>query len=439
MVLSILLFRFTANSGVKREIEAIRKRGHPASALELDVWYKQVPREKNAALRFTDAFASLKTAYLNNKNPFRNFGNLFGEEQLLSPIPDTLAQEITSHVEANSEALEILHEAAQLTDSRYPIDLTRGPATLLPHLANVKESARLLQLDAVLHSSNQDGAAAVRSLQTGFALARSLRNEPLLISELVRIASVTLLLQAMERVTNEQILTEKELVSLSASIRQCEEDGWTAMQRAFIGERAGGVSTFQLSAQHLEQLGSGLSGSSSVDTWEEMLFVFAFSTRRVVGMHDRDLAFFLESMGQLEEIAAPDYPRLLEGAEKTDAKIESEVSRHPIKYMISRMLLPALTKASIKEATLASRLRCAEMALAIERHRLKHGGALPSMKDLVPALLPSVPKDPVDHQPLQYEALRPKGYRIVGAATAAEANKGRASTNRIDVAFSVLR
>jgi hypothetical protein len=422
---------------MKREIEAIRKRGHPASALELDLWYKQVSAEKNAALRFSDAFASLR-AFTSKKGSNGNLASIFEEERLATPIPDTLAEEIEGHIEANSEALEILHAAAQLTESRYPINLAQGAATLLPHLANIKESARLLQLDAVLHSSKRDSAAAVRSLQTGFALARSLRNEPLLISELVRIASVSLLLQAMERVINEQILSEEQLVSLGATIRQCEEDGWKALQRAFIGERAAGISIFELSAQQLEQLGSGLTGSS-YENWEEMFMFFAFSARRVSGMHDRDLLFFLESMGQLEEIATPDYPSLLDGAERTDAKIQAEVSRHPIKYMISRLLLPALTKASIKEATLASRLRSAEMALAIERHRINHSGALPSMEDLVPELLPTVPKDPFDHQPLQYEVLRPKGYRIVGAATAAEVNRGRASTNRLDLAFSVLR
>jgi hypothetical protein len=52
---SFLIFRLQSVSGAKREIEAIRSRGLPVSAIDLEAWYKPVPREKNAALAFTEA------------------------------------------------------------------------------------------------------------------------------------------------------------------------------------------------------------------------------------------------------------------------------------------------------------------------------------------------------------------------------------------------
>ncbi|HEX7860730.1 MAG TPA: hypothetical protein VF773_10415 [Verrucomicrobiae bacterium] len=89
-----------------------------------------------------------------------------------------------------------------------------------------------------------------------------------------------------------------------------------------------------------------------------------------------------------------------------------------------------------KEALLIARLRCAELALQIERLRLRHNGRLPRADELVPAIYPELPRDPFDNSPLQYELL-PKGYRIL--APAATTHERRTRTNAPPVAFTVLR
>jgi hypothetical protein len=47
-------------------------------------------------------------------------------------------------------------------------------------------------------------------------------------------------------------------------------------------------------------------------------------------------------------------------------------------------------------------LRCAQVALAAERHRRKHGHWPQSLADLVPRYLAAVPLDPFDGKPLRY-------------------------------------
>jgi hypothetical protein len=51
-------------------------------------------------------------------------------------------------------------------------------------------------------------------------------------------------------------------------------------------------------------------------------------------------------------------------------------------------------------------LRCAIVALAVERYRLAHGQWPDSLNSLVPEFLPKIPLDPYDAKPLRYRRLQ---------------------------------
>jgi hypothetical protein len=55
--------------------------------------------------------------------------------------------------------------------------------------------------------------------------------------------------------------------------------------------------------------------------------------------------------------------------------------------------------------TAQARGRAAVAAVALERYRLRHGRWPGALADLVPDLLPAVPRDPFDGQPLRYRRL----------------------------------
>jgi hypothetical protein len=70
------------------------------------------------------------------------------------------------------------------------------------------------------------------------------------------------------------------------------------------------------------------------------------------------------------------------------------------------LLTPAWhDKAFVSFQTGQARLRCAAVALAVERYRLAHGAWPASLGDLTPGLLPSVPLDPFDGKPLRFRRL----------------------------------
>jgi hypothetical protein len=81
-------------------------------------------------------------------------------------------------------------------------------------------------------------------------------------------------------------------------------------------------------------------------------------------------------------------------------------------YIMSALLLPALSKASTRDANHRAQARVAQAALTVERYRLANEGKLPeNLSLLVPRFMPSVPVDPFDGQPLRYKRLE-SGYVV---------------------------
>src|SRR6185436_14441438 len=90
-------------------------------------------------------------------------------------------------------------EATPLLKSRYPVDFSLGEATLLPHLGKLKSLAQAASYGALLtldSNSNEDVAA---SITTMLGLARTLDEEPLQISQLLRVAIVRIAATTLER------------------------------------------------------------------------------------------------------------------------------------------------------------------------------------------------------------------------------------------------
>ena len=63
-------------------------------------------------------------------------------------------------------------------------------------------------------------------------------------------------------------------------------------------------------------------------------------------------------------------------------------------------------------AEFTARCRATMLGLAVERFRNLHNGALPAkLEELTPALIPEIPRDPFDDQPMRYQKLE-RGFCV---------------------------
>lgn len=86
---------------------------------------------------------------------------------------------------------ELLAEAYALANGGgplYPLDFSQGYNLPLPHLSTIRAMARLLQASAISRAHSGDGAGASADILAGLRLATRLEEEPLIISQLVRVA-----------------------------------------------------------------------------------------------------------------------------------------------------------------------------------------------------------------------------------------------------------
>ena len=141
-----------------------------------------------------------------------------------------------SYLADNRKALGLLHAASARKLCRYPIDLTKGYATLLPHLSKLKKAAQLLGKAVTEQAAQGHPEASTDAVLDGLALARSLETEPVLMSQLVRINAEASVLTGLESALDRKAFPDEQLLRLHDAFRGTD-DG-VSLTRALAGKDA---------------------------------------------------------------------------------------------------------------------------------------------------------------------------------------------------------
>jgi hypothetical protein len=439
---------------IQRQINSIRRAGFPVTCVELDKWYVQPPAGQNAADVYTEAFARFETwtnklaessipADSTNKSKFysapetkRDLLPIVGFAKLpprTEPLSAETQQLVADYLSDNAEALRLLHQAASMKSCRYPVDLTRGYATSLTHLGRVRQAARLLSLEAVQNAEQQRRQEAVESVTASLAVARSLNQEPMLISCLVHIANQGFSVDSLERVLNTTVLTDGQLAKLAVAIEESESR--QALTRAFAGERCCWDGLFQGLRTGKIPL-SEVTNPEDNTLWQRLLPLY-----RVTGLLKVDERTYLDIMEQYVKST-----RLPPPDDMTAASVAAgEAKQLPGWCVVSRLAFTELDKVVNKAERCDAKIRDAQTAIAVERFRLANGELPDRLSDLVPSFTSAVPTDPYDGKPLRYKRLA-KGYVVYSVGEDREDNGGRETDNKgagwvagTDITFTVER
>ena len=426
---------------VDQDLAAIRARGLPVNCGELDEWYSTVPSAENAALVYTQSIALLEPQV--DPKQIRPW-TLLELPRRITPVEAALKTQVGEAVTLNTNALRLAHQAAELSRSRYPINLRDGYKTALPHLAGLRDLARLLEFQTFVQSGDGHRTEAAASLSASLALARSLQSEPVIVSQVVRCAIDGISCRSLERVINLNQLSDVELFSLSEQVEQNESTN--SMLGGLIGERAGCIELLQLLQNDPAKVNQ-LTESNDAEEGSPFARIKPGLGWKALGFFVRDLEFYLSAMQAGIDVMALRPPRSLAAGGEFGAAAERAKSKFCV---ISSMMLPGLSKVPARDAEDHAALRTARTALAVERWRLAHNGELPeSLAALVPRFLTAIPEDPFDGKPLRFKKPR-IGYIVYsigpnlqddgGAERMPHSTKAtREQRNRYDLTFIVER
>ena len=385
IVLALVGMHLYFRSKTNAELDAIHRAGFPVTLQELSDYYP-VPQGENAAVVYAQAFAKFVGGTpLENKLPVVGMGQLPPRGE---PLPDDMKTDISAYLAANAQALELLHKAAAIERCRFDLDFSLGVGIPLHHLAELRHAARLLELQALMKV--EGGKPDEAAIADSFGAARALLNEPLLASQLVRMAVNSISASTLERVLSRTTFGDKQLMDLSNAIASQENP--EPLMRGMAGERCRGEDIFNNFSRY--------SGELNYEPGSTALFLWKWS-----GLKSKDHLTYLRLMDEVVRAAGGS----AKGMRELSKDWEQEVQQVPKYYLLTRLLVPALSSVYKEELKMLAHLRAGRAAIAVERFRAANGRLPDSLDELTPKWLDTVPADPFDDNPIRYRKLA-KGF-----------------------------
>jgi hypothetical protein len=271
------------------------------------------------------------------------------------------------------DALAATEPLSRQTGGRYNVAWGPNPMLAILPCQEVRPVAALLHMRALLQ--DQDGQAD-DALATGRRIViagRSLGDQPALISQLVRVATHAVAVQAVERVLAQGLPSADALARTQRLL--AEDAAEPLLVYAFRGERA-------LQERFLEGIESGDPAViGSLGSWRGRIEgLFMWKARRY---HPAMLRMFQRAV----EIARHEPEEQAGELRRLEEEIEQEAgAAHGGDGELIRLLMPALGKVASAFRRDRAILRGAVVGLALE-------------------YLTAVPRDPFDGQPMRYKPL----------------------------------
>jgi hypothetical protein len=336
-------------------------------------------------------------------------------------------------------ALDLLRQATMQPSLDFGLDYRHGFSQMqFPQLVEMRRSAQLLSAASMCDLHRGESAAAVTNVHTLLVLVGRWQNEPLAISQLVRIAMAQLTLGPNWELLQSTNVTESQLAALQADWADLEFV--QPAENALLMERAMGevtIANIRGSNSPLESLtyyeGSSASAGSS-SSWLEGLSDYSKSVWRGTKLKTKEVLWrvswsYADELRSLQgeqvlvdaarsvrtngyfKTALAEQERKLDELGLTESgsagalNIPEFFGEDPadldVRWILSRSVL-SLRRYIVRVMSVEAAKQLAVTAIALKRHQLRHGSLPSELVALVPELLPAVPRDPVDGKPLRY-------------------------------------
>jgi hypothetical protein len=243
---------------------------------------------------------------------------------------------------------------------------------------------RLLAVNLRVRAYRGDAGGAVESLQAMVAASNTIGHQLSTAEQLVRIVTLHMALEEAEFfLLNEIELTDEQLAILQRQVAASDIEA--GLTHGLIGERALGYQNFAQLLKHAP-------------------------------LHV-DCRKYLDVMSQAIAASQQPFHEGHEQLKKLQTEFAAEQAALPFwerrKYVLTTNVVPSLGAAFNAAVRTIAQRDALVVAIAAERHRLKHGEYPEQIGDLVPDFLESVPNHPADGKP--FSLTKGDGDLVVGS------------------------
>ena len=335
--------------------------------------------------------------------------NLFPVPQ----VPQSPAADVLLALSRFAPVIEELRQAGQLPLSRFPLeyDKENPAAMLLPHLASLKISSMVLQLRAIAELQTGQSGPALDDIALIERLINSVQTEPILISQVVRMAIFQLMLQPVWEGLADHIWSDSQLAELDAGLAKF--DFVADYQAGVRGERAFLIKEMDFLRNHPDQypdlIPSGANGNFSQSLDIPMIVLSKTHLVPAGWYYQNQLhcALLMEKYLSVANLESHTLSPVV--AQQSEDMLQNE-HRHISPFNTLECLqfswieqFSSPNGFVITFAHAQSSLDLARVAIALERYRLAKGKYPDSLDALYPQYLNPVPHDVINGQPLHYQ------------------------------------
>ncbi len=311
------------------------------------------------------------------------------------PAPGDPARDVLTCLAMGDSVVAEVCAAAALPRSQFPLHWDQGFDVLLQHLANMKSVEINLKLRCAAHLAAGETDAAFADATNVLNVAELFREEPLLISQLVRIAGGALATGTLWQGLVQHRWSDAQLAVFQD--RLARVDYHAGMILGFEGERvcsATGLDRLLSNPSQLPFEGVGLHRLA-------ILVPFGLLRQNQVAIAN----YYTEYLHELRALQTNGLqtgfaPLLQVRAHREEIRWE-RMPYSPFTVLL-KMLVPATVRAEAKAARGQTMNYLSRIVCALERHRLAHGSYPETLDALVPAFLPKPLLDPMNAKPFQY-------------------------------------
>lgn len=376
---------------LRRACQALEQDGRPMTWTQLA---KPKPGDLyNAAPVYQAAALLLKSHLLDDRNALSKL-----EDLCMASTPEARAKLALAFQDPTiANALREV-EAASRRPCVFDLDFSQGFDLKLAHLRDLKSLAFILAAKAQVQAAGGDTAGAWETALVNFRLGNALKDEPTLISQLVRIAMLSIAIDGAEHLAATSLPDDRQLAELQALLPSLLDR--QPIIRAMDGERL-----MTQEAMQKKNLAKALLTDENSGMTQCLL--------RFSPLGKWDLSVYCASLHQYTAaLAHPLAPEDCVRLEQPPPKLA----------VISSMMLPVLTKVDQKFSGMQARAKVLVVGLQILKHQ-RQQGAWP--KDFATAGITDA-ADPFTGKPLVYKPTD-KGFLLYSVSFNQKDDGGQAA------------
>ena len=335
-------------------------------------------------------------------------------KDLKLPEPGDPARDVLTGLAIAEPVLAEISAASALPRAQFPIHYDEAFDALLRHLSQMKGVQLAFRLRCAAHLASGDTNAAFADATNALNAAELFREEPLLISQLVRNAQGTIAVSTLWQGMAEHRWTDAQLAVFQERLSRINY--LQGLVLAFEGERAGGI----LSMERL--IATPPSGMYFGDdaALARLLKTIPRGMLRQnqVAIAQYQTAYLAVQRGGLTNMLQDGFVALLDSGDRQNENLSAMLVRPYSPYrVLAAMLVPALGKASSKAARAQTTVKMAIVACVLERYRLAHGSFPDTLEGLAPQFIAEVPLDPMVNRPFHYQRTGDGWFRLYSIGT----------------------